>query len=695
MTARVISESPTPGAFTVEDNPEYDDELRLALRIGHHNFSGLKLAATNAMAAAVAEFDAAVKVCPTFAEAWFLRGHALKQMRRNDLAYDSFAEACMTAPMFIEAERELAALAAVLGRAPAILTPWYGIRRPNPLRRIIHKIVNAFSRPTINDAPVEESEAELRRAFAAAPKSAVLADKLAWRLQRQRRVKEAEVFFRYALWLEPWHGRAAAGLGILLANAHRYQDAYDVSVAAMAAGAADDRLSGIAYWAALNVADWTHLEAWQRRAIAALKRDPRSAAFPALYLADDPQLHQRSVSVLARAHDKDRDQTPFVFRETALRPIVLGYISADFRDHPVARLTAELFGLHDRKRFRVLGYGLMNDEGSEIGARIRRSFDQFTDVSAISPRACAARIQADRVDILIDLSGNTAHGPNSIIARRSAPVQVNYLGYPGTSGSRHMDYIIADRTIIPPDNQKWFTEAVVYMPECHQVNDRKRVIGGLRARKDYGLPAEGVVYCSFNETKKVTPELFDLWMRILTRVAGSVLWLSIKNENIAANLRARASDADVDPARLVYASRLPNHEDHMARYLVSDFFLDTIVYNGHTTTSDALWVGCPGVALLGQSYPTRVAASLLQAVGLSDLVVCTLQEYEDLAVRAGLDAGWRQELRTRAQSARQTSPLFDTPRFVNCLEWAYERMWDIYVEGRAPGTFNVPAMPRV
>ncbi|MCA0199570.1 MAG: hypothetical protein LCH56_01870 [Proteobacteria bacterium] len=676
----------------MENNPEYDEELRAALIIGFHARRGIELAANKMLEPALLEFDAALKVCPTFAEAWLYRGLTLRLLKRFDQACDSLENAVVLTPMFAEAQDSLAPLAAALGRISSIYVPWLTARRPNLLRRSYRKLMKHFAPKVVSETQPLETEKALREAFSRAYDSAELATKLALCMQRQRREKEAESFFRYALFLEPWNGNAAAGLCNILNSASRAGEALSVAAEAMKAGCLDARLPAMAYAAAVREVDWTNVKIWREQAAAAFRSDARSVTGHAYFVVDDPELHRRAAETLSQLFEAASPQMPTTFRRSPQRRITIGYISPDFRDHPVARLIAEVFELHDRTRFKVIGYGLMPDAGSEIGDRIRKSFDKFFDVSALSPRACVEAIRADGVDILIDLAGNTANGPNSIIARRAAPVQVNYLGDPGTSANPNADYIIVDETIAPAEHKPWYSEAMVHLPDCYQANDRKRAVSqNMRARTDYGFPADSVVFCAFNEPRKLSPEIFDVWMRILSRVPGSFLWLYAPTDKVAENFKAEAAKRGCDPQRLKFAARLPNPE-HLARYHAADLLLDTPTYNGHTTASDALWCGCPVLTILGNAFPARVGASILKAVGLPELVTTTMREYEDLAVRIGLNSEIRRELRRRTENARSMCALFDTPRFVRQLEWAFEHMWTAYLNGEAPAPFAVPSL---
>jgi predicted O-linked N-acetylglucosamine transferase (SPINDLY family) len=371
-------------------------------------------------------------------------------------------------------------------------------------------------------------------------------------------------------------------------------------------------------------------------------------------------------------------------------PITIGYLSADFQEHATAHLIAELFQLHDRGRFRVNGYSYGRDDGSAARRELRASFDAFEDLVDCSHPESAARIAAGGVDILVDLKGYTTDARPEILVLRPAPLQVNYLGYPGTLGCAALDYIVVDPVVVPLDEQPYFTEQLVHLPDCYQVNDRRRPIAPrVPARTECGLPENGFVFCCFSSAYKITAPIFEVWMRLLAGVPGSVLWLIEPNAVAQANLRREAeSRLAGGAARLVFAPSLPNAH-HLARFALADLFLDTLPYNAHTLTSDALWGGCPVIACTGQAFPGRVAESLLRAVGLPQLVTHSLADYEALACALALDPDRLREIRGRLAANRLTTPLFDSRRFTRHLEFAFETMWRIHCAGQSPRSFAV------
>jgi protein O-GlcNAc transferase len=354
----------------------------------------------------------------------------------------------------------------------------------------------------------------------------------------------------------------------------------------------------------------------------------------------------------------------------------IGYISSDFRDHAVARLIAEVFELHDRSRFAISAYSIGPDDQSPLRQRIVRSMDRFIDLSQASHAEAAQKIRADSVDILVDLNGHTAMNRADILALRPADIQVSYWGFPGTTGAPYIDYAIVDRFVVPPQQQVFFSERLAYLPHCYMPNDRKRrIAAGPLQRERCGLPAAGFVFCAFNHPAKITPDMFATWMRVLAATPDSVLWLLETNRWASDNLRGEALRAGIDQQRLIFAPMQPLH-DHLARHRLADLFLDTLPYNGHTTTCDALWVGLPVLTCAGETFASRVAGSALYAAGLPELVTTSLTAYEALAVSLARDPARLQTLRERLAHDHEVAPLFDCTIYTRNLEALYRRMWE-------------------
>ena len=402
-----------------------------------------------------------------------------------------------------------------------------------------------------------------------------------------------------------------------------------------------------------------------------------------------PALHLRC----ARSSIRDQIRVPPQPKATGPawrnRRIKVAYLSADFRRHATAYLIAELIERHDRERFEVIGVSFGPDDNSDMRARLVGAFDRFVDVTRSSDEEAAQLIASARVDIAVDLMGHTQYSRPRILAFRPAPVQASYLGFPGTTGADFIDYIIADPIVAPFDRQPYFTEKIVHLPDCYQVNDTtRRIAPRMPTREEFGLPAESFVFCCFNTSWKIAPAVFDVWMRLLEAIPGSVLWLLRDSPDAESNLRREAAARGTDPARLVFAGRVAPDE-HLARHRLADLFLDTLPYNAHTTASDALWAGLPLVTCCGATFAARVAASLLKAVGLPELVTDSLADYETLALRLARDDSLRRRFRARLEQNRLTCPLFDAERFRQHLEAAYQTMWGLWQRGESPRSFSV------
>ena len=374
------------------------------------------------------------------------------------------------------------------------------------------------------------------------------------------------------------------------------------------------------------------------------------------------------------------------------KPITIGYLSSDLHDHATAYLLRGVFRWHDHQRFRINVYSHGIEDGSAIRAEIRTASDVFRDIRALDHHAAAAQIASDGVDILVDLKGWTQGVRYEICALRPAPVQMTYLGFPGSCGASFIDYALVDKIVVPPGSVQHYSEQLINMPHCYQSNDDEQPIAEIGyCRADFGLPVDGVVLCSFNGNQKIDPLVFSVWMRILSGVPGAVLWLLTGNAIATANLLAQAKQYGVAPERIVFAKSLPRPL-HLRRLQMADLALDTMICNGHTTTSDALWAGLPVLTLRGCHFASRVSASCLAAIDMPELITETLQDYENLALRLATDTVLLAATRRKLQRNRRTTPLFDSRRFTRNLEKAYLGAWRLHQAAHAPESFSVEDM---
>jgi predicted O-linked N-acetylglucosamine transferase (SPINDLY family) len=374
-------------------------------------------------------------------------------------------------------------------------------------------------------------------------------------------------------------------------------------------------------------------------------------------------------------------------------PIRVAYLSADFRDHPVTQLLAGVLERQDRERFETLAVALRPPDDSALGQRVKAAARTFLDVSRESDTAVAQLMRAMQVDIAVDLQGFTLGTRAGIFAQRAAPIQVNYLGFAATMGAEYIDYIIADPVVIPAEAEGDYAEHVVRLPNCFLPYDNQQLIAAdTPSRAEAGLPPEGFVFCAFNNQYKITPSMFDVWMRLLRETPGSVLWLRAAGAAVIANLRREAAARGIAAERLVFAPRVAAMEDHLARHRLADLFLDTAPYNAHATAINALWAGLPVLTYQGTTFAGRVGASLLRAVGLPELIADTLQEYEHLALTLANAPQSLAGIRARLADTRRTQPLFDTDRFCRNLEVAFVGMFERHRGGEPPANITIPGV---
>ena len=429
-------------------------------------------------------------------------------------------------------------------------------------------------------------------------------------------------------------------------------------------------LNGLAQMAAA-LCDWTQADALAPRLAGDVLAD-RALIQPFVLMgySEDAALLRRCaenyVRRMAPGQPPLSDRRPY--RHDRIR---LAYLSADFHAHPTAQLMVELFERHDRTRFEVTAIAFGPDDNSAMRHRLVAAFDRFENVRDWNDLEIAQLLRSREIDIAVDLNGHTHEARPGIFSHRPAPVQVNYLVYPGTTGADFMDYVLADRIVLPLDQQPFFSEKIIHLPDCYQANDATRMVPPAPTRPQAGLPESGFVFCCFNNSWKITAPVFDTWMRLLQQVPGSVLWLL--DSPAAGNLRTAAQARGVDAGRLIFAPRLPP-DRHLARHQLADLFLDTLPYNAHTTCSDALWAGVPVVTCIGKTFQGRVAASLLHAIDLPELVTVRPQDYEALALELAKNPALLKATREKLARNRSITPLFDSDRFRKNIEAAYEAM---------------------
>ncbi|MBU3560794.1 O-linked N-acetylglucosamine transferase, SPINDLY family protein [Polynucleobacter hallstattensis] len=497
-------------------------------------------------------------------------------------------------------------------------------------------------------------------------------------LNELKRYEEAIAHFDKALHLNPNYAEAWSNKGVSLKQLERYDEAIAHYEKALILKSDIDWVYGDLLHTKMKICSWLgfadSLDHISKQVVANKKI---AQPFSLLALNDDIFLHKKSSKIYAQDKYPLNPALGLIRKHAVKEKIRIGYFSADFKNHPVAFLIAELFEIHDRNQFEIYAFSLKN-ANDEMRERLVASFDHFIDAEFMSDIEVAQSSRAHSIDIAVDLTGFTQDSRTGIFAHRAAPIQVNYLGYPGTMGADYIDYILADKTLIPTQSQEFFSEKVIYLPNSYQVNDRKRLISEKQfTRQELGLPENGFVFCCFNNNFKILPATFAGWMRILKAVDDSVIWLFEDNPWAVENLKKEALSHGIDTNRLVFAVRMPLPE-HLARHRQADLFLDTFPYNAHTTTSDALWSGLPVLTLMGETFASRVAASLLNAIGLSELITNTQEEYEVMAIDLAMDRKKLADIKLKLSNNRLTTPLFNTPLFSRNLEAAYIKMYEEY-----------------
>lgn len=506
------------------------------------------------------------------------------------------------------------------------------------------------------------------------------------------RARDALTWFDHAVAADPGYGVAWANRGYALGDLGAREEAIDSIRRARAAGYSEMAVLGAQLDQQLRICDWTDYETlYEAIASQVAQGLPADLPFSFLSHSSSPRAQLRCAEIRVRQRFPTPLQPLWTGECYEHQKIRVGYVSSDFREHAVAHLIAGLFERHDRRRFEIHGYALAPRVDDSMRRRIAAGFDHFTDVAQLTEHQIAKRLRADEIDIAVDLNGFTTHCRPGVFAHRCAPVQINYLGYPGAMGAELADYILGDGEVIPPGGEDGYGEQVIRLPHAYQINDAHRIIAQRTpGRAEAGLPDEAFVFCCFNANYKINPPVFDVWMRLLQRTPGSVLWLFESNAVAARNLTAEAQKRGVAAERIVFAPRAAP-ADHLARHRLADLFLDTGPYNAHTTASDALWAGLPLVTCRGQTFASRVAASLLRATGLPELITDSLEAYEALAFELATNSAWLGELRARLVAGRDTAPLFDTDLTRRHIEAAFITAHERQRAGLPPAGFDVPA----
>lgn len=652
--------------------------------IGH----GIVLCDLGRHAQAAESYERALALDPERAEVHFNLGVVLQRLGRHGEALASYERAIALRPDLADAHNNRGVALRELKRPAQALESHERAIALRPDNAEAHNNRGVVLRELVR---LEEALESYARAIALRPDFAQAHFNRGAALGDLHRHAQALESFERAIALRPDHAEAHFRRGIALRDLKRHAEAVESFGRALRLD--PDIEWGYGTWlnARMQICDWEGFEDHRDLLLRRIARRERVAnPFPVLALSDRPDIQRAAAEIWVQARHAAGAAPAGIAAHAEHGKIRIGYFSADFFEHATAYLMAELLERHDRTSFEVTAFSFGRDVRDAMRQRVEAAVDRFIDVRGNSAAQIASLSRQLEIDIAVDLKGFTEDARTDIFALRAAPVQVSYLGYPGTMGAPFIDYIIADSTVIPEESQRHFAEAVAYLPGSYQVNDSKRRISGKAfTREELGLPREGFVFCSFNNSYKILPDVFGRWMRVLLAAEGSVLWLLQDNERAADNLRREAQRRGVGADRLVFAPRLPLAE-HLARHRLADLFLDTLPYNAHTTASDALWAGVPVLTCLGGAFAGRVAASLLRAMRLPELVAQTPEEYEAAAIGLATAPEKAAALRQRLASHRLTTPLFDARLFARHVEVAYSAMHERFRAGLPPAVIHVP-----
>jgi predicted O-linked N-acetylglucosamine transferase (SPINDLY family) len=638
-----------------------EDALSLALALKAdfpnsavlHNILGVAQSQLELFNEAIESYQHAINLKPDFAAAFNNLGNAFREKGEFDKAFECFNQALEIKPNFAEAHNNLG---------------------------------NVFkSKGSLNKAIPS-----YRRAIELKPKYQEAHYNLGFALKEIGDFDNSVICYKNSLALKPDHAEAYNNLGITLGE----KGALDEEVACYqrALDLKPDFASVLAQklYIQAQMCDWSLWPEFEAVAQSIGIKGDCVNPYALLALEDDPARHRlRSEKYALEQHLLTKLPLPDRPRHKPEK-LRIAYVSGDFHSHPVTYLMADLYRAHDRKHFEVFAYSLGDDNKDLMRDKVVSNVDRYREVKNLTDEEIAVMAQRDGIHVVVDLQGYTKYERTGIFALRAAPVQISYLGYPGTMGTNSIDYIIADEIVIPAQQRQHYAENIIYLPHSYQASDDTRVISDRAMhRSEFNLPEEAFVFCCFNNNYKISPREFDIWMRLLDRVEGSVLWLSRSNKWAEENLLAQAQSRGINAERLIFAGRLDQIADHLARLRLADLFLDTFNYNAHATASDALWTGLPIVTKPGKGFAARVSASLLTAIGLPELITQTEAEYEALALDLALHPDKLGVIRQKLAENRQTQPLFNTELFARHIEDAYQQAYDLFFEGKNPQTIRV------
>jgi len=636
---------------------------------------------------AIDSYKQAIKIKPDHAKAYYNMGIALKDKGELDAAIDSHKQAIKIKPDHAGAYYNMGNVLNEKGELDAAIDSHKQAIRIKPDHA---EAYNNMGIALKDKGELDAAIYSYRQAIKIKPDYADAYNNMGNALNDKAESDAAIDSYKQALKIKPDYAEAYYNMGISLINKGEMDAAVDSYEKAIKIKPDYELAHSGKLYRQAHVCDWSGIERGRevipKLGISAQYINP----FEILPLEDAPERHRLRSEVFAKNEFKQKP-LPLASRSTQKpKRLRIGYFSSDFKEHPVAYLMAKVIETHDRNFFEVYGYSIGPAKDDKMRHRLIKGFDVFDDVQDMSDQDVALLARQDQIDIAIDLTGYTQNSRSGIFAYRAAPMQINYLGYPGTMGANFIDYIIADPILIPSDSQKHYNEKIIQLPNSYMPTDNTRIFSERElTRLEMGLPEQGFVFCCFNNNYKISPTEFDVWMRLLLKVEGSVLWLRKSNKWSEGNFCKEAKSRGIDPSRLIFADRVPMDE-HLARHRLADLFLDTFAFNAHTTATEALWAGLPVVTKLGQGFAARVAGSLLTAIELPELITETEMEYEALILDLATNPQRLAAIKQKLAANRLSKPLFNTELFTKHLEDGYQRAYGQYFDGKEPEAIYVP-----
>jgi predicted O-linked N-acetylglucosamine transferase (SPINDLY family) len=646
-----------------------------------HNNLGVTLKELGQLDAAVKNYEKAIAIKPDYTEAHSNLGNALKELGQLDAAVKCYEKALAINPDYVEAHNNLGVTLKDLGQLDEAINCFEKVLEVKP------DYVEAYNNLALMLADLGQMDEAINcyeKVLKIEPNSYYALNNLGIVFGGVNRLTDAVQCFEKAIQIKPDYTDAYLNHGNSMFNLHLMDEALESYERAKKLKPEKDYILGNILRIKMNLCLWDDLSnSIDDLKTHIMKGKNTFIPFTCNDVVDDPKLQRMVTEIFANDKFPKSDVLPKIMPYAKHSKIRIGYFSADFREHPVSHLTANLYETHNRKKFEVYAFSFGSDTKDEMNLRIKAGVDHFYDVSSMSFKDTALLARSLEIDIAVDLGGMVLNARTQIFAMSAAPIQLSYIGYLGTMGLSYYDYLVADRTLIPEEKQHHYSEKIVYLPS-YQVNDSKQSPPAtIFTRQDVGLPEAGFVFCCFNSVYKITPTTFDSWGRILDQVDGSVLIIYLNNESAKTNLTKEIVLRGIDPSRLIFGERLSMSE-YLARYRVADLFLDTLPYNAGTSASDALRMGLPVLTCIGNSFASRMAASVINAVNLPELITTSREQYESLAIELATNPEKLKIIKDKLVNNLPTAPLYDTPLFTRHLESAYLTMYDRYQNGLDP-----------